>query len=69
MPKIKRALWTGLPLALACLYHSQLRDVRPAANAMSPAAIATRLAPIAHVLPAAADTKVASRYPGMASTN
>lgn len=58
-----------LPVALACNYLSQLRDVHPAAEAMSPEAVAARLTPVAHVLSASTDTKVASAYPVMPSSN
>ncbi len=61
-------LAASLPIAVACYYLAQLRDVRPPADTMSPAAVATRLAPVARLLPAA-DAKVAAAYPAAPSTN
>lgn len=58
-----------VPVVLACNYLSQLRDVHPAAQALSPEAVAARLTPVAHVLSASADTKVASAYPVMPRSN
>ncbi len=58
-----------LPVAGACYYLSQIRDVHPAPEAMSAAAVAARLAPVAHVLPPVADTKVAAAYPATSSNN
>jgi hypothetical protein len=58
-----------IPVAVACYYLAQIRDVRPAADTMSPTAVATRLTPIAHLLPAVTDAKVASAYPAMSSNN
>ncbi len=52
-----------VPVAIACNYLSQIRDVHPAADAMSAAAVAARLTPVAHVLSAPNDTKIASAYP------
>ena len=55
-------LASSLPLALACNYLSQLKDVHPAAGTMSPAAVAARLAPVVHVLETTGDVKVAAGY-------
>jgi len=58
-----------LPVAITCFYLSQIRDVRPAAEAMSRAAVAARLAPVAPLLPASADTKIASGPAGLPTSN
>lgn len=58
-----------VPVAIACNYLSQLRDVHPAPDAMSAAAVAARLTPVAHVLAAPADAKMAAAYPVMPTTN
>jgi len=62
-------LATIVPVAAACYYLSQLRDVHPAAATMSPAAVSARLAPIARVLPESTETKVASGPAGLPSSN
>jgi hypothetical protein len=56
-------LASSLPIALACNQLSQARDVHMAPESATPAAVSARLTPIAHVLPVADDTKVATAAP------
>ena len=59
----------AVPVAIACNYLAQLRDVHPAPESMSAAAVAARLTPVAHVLAAPADQKMAAAYPVMPTSN
>lgn len=58
-----------VPVAAACNYLSHVRDVHVAPEAMSEGAVAARLAPVAHVLSATGDTKIASAYPVLPASN